>query len=135
MQIARSRRPQTSIEMSPLIDCVFQLLIFFMLSSTFLAPSIEITLPQASQETDAQAQQLLITLSKDGKVFVNAQESSFEQLEADLRSQLAEAEDKSVTIRGDKDMPYHNFVRALDIANRSGASSVNIAHQLGTAGK
>ncbi|MBT7254786.1 MAG: biopolymer transporter ExbD, partial [Planctomycetaceae bacterium] len=45
--IQRQRRPGLRMELSPLIDCIFQLLIFFMLSSTFLTPSIKLTLPTA----------------------------------------------------------------------------------------
>ncbi|MEE2684719.1 MAG: biopolymer transporter ExbD [Planctomycetota bacterium] len=128
MKIVRQRKPQMKMEMSPLIDCIFQLLIFFMLSSTFLTPSIPLSLPTAAAGGPPQSQQVIITLDAEGKVFLNKQPSSFEQLERQLRELLAESSDRVVTIRADQQMTYQHFVRALDIAKRSGAEHVNIAH-------
>lgn len=128
MKIVRQRRPQMKMEMSPLIDCIFQLLIFFMLSSTFLTPSIPLSLPTAAAGGPPRAQQVIITLDAEGQVFLNKQPSSFEQLEGQLRELLSESSDRVVTIRADQQMTYQHFVRALDIAKRSGAEHVNIAH-------
>ena len=71
MKIVRQRKPQMKMEMSPLIDCIFQLLIFFMLSSTFLTPSIPLSLPTAAAGGPPQSQQVIITLDAEGKVFLN----------------------------------------------------------------
>lgn len=128
MKIVRQRKPEMKMEMSPLIDCIFQLLIFFMLSSTFLTPSIPLSLPTAAASGPPRSQQVIITLDAEGKVFLNKQPSSFEQLEGQLRELLAESSDRVVTIRADQQMTYQHFVRALDIAKRSGAEHVNIAH-------
>ena len=128
MKIVRQRRPQMKMEMSPLIDCIFQLLIFFMLSSTFLTPSIPLSLPTAAAGGPPQGPQVIITLDAEGQVFLNKQPSSFEQLEGQLRELLSESSDRVVTIRADQQMTYQHFVRALDIAKRSGAEHVNIAH-------
>jgi biopolymer transport protein ExbD len=117
------------MEMSPLIDCIFQLLIFFMLSSTFLTPAIKLTLPKASAEERPDKQQVLITLDPGGRVFVNTEEVTFDQLESELAARVAESSDKVVTIRGDENMKYEYFVRALEVAKSSGAVHVNIAHQ------
>ena len=80
MKINRQRKPQMRMEMTPLIDCIFQLLIFFMLSSTFLTPSIRLSLPTAAAAGPPRGQQIIITLDADGQVFLNKQPSSFEQL-------------------------------------------------------
>jgi biopolymer transport protein ExbD len=128
MKIHRQRKPQMRMEMTPLIDCIFQLLIFFMLSSTFLTPSIRLSLPTAEAGGPPQGQQIIITLDADGQVFLNKQPSSFEQLGGQLRELLSESENRVVTIRADQQMTYEHFVRALDIARRNGAEHVNIAH-------
>ena len=83
---------------------------------------------QRAAQTAPQAQQIIITLDADGQVFLNKQPSSFEQLEEQLRELLSESENRVVTIRADQQMTYDHFVRALDIAKRSGAEHVNIAH-------
>ena len=128
MKIHRQRKPQMRMEMTPLIDCIFQLLIFFMLSSTFLTPSIRLSLPTAEASGPPRGQQIIITLDADGQVFLNKQRSSFEQRGGQLRELLSESENRVVTIRADQQMTYEHFVRALDIARRNGAEHVNIAH-------
>ncbi|GIS58891.1 MAG: hypothetical protein CM1200mP2_11160 [Planctomycetaceae bacterium] len=66
-QIPRQRRPSLSIELSPLIDCVFLLLIFFMLSSTMLAPAIDLDLPDAAMASEVQAPEVVVPLTAGGK--------------------------------------------------------------------
>jgi len=127
--IERQRRPSIRMELSPLIDCIFQLLIFFMLSSTFLTPAIQLTLPSATAGTSQNDLEIIITLNKDGDIYLNNTQTSLISLQAELQRMLTETEHKSVTIRGDQDMPYSAFLDALDIAKRSGAVHVNVAHQ------
>lgn len=127
--IQRQRRPSIRMELSPLIDCIFQLLIFFMLSSTFLTPAIQLTLPSATAGTSQNELEIIITLSEQGDVYLNNTKTSLISLQAELQRMLGETDHKSVTIRGDQNMPYSTFLDALDIAKRSGAVTVNIAHQ------
>ena len=127
--IERQRRPSIRMELSPLIDCIFQLLIFFMLSSTFLTPAIQLTLPSATAGTSQNDLEIIITLNKDGDIYLNNAQTSLISLQAELQQMLTETEHKSVTIRGDQDMPYSAFLDALDIAKRSGAVHVNVSHQ------
>ena len=127
--IERQRRPSIRMELSPLIDCIFQLLIFFMLSSTFLTPAIQLTLPSATAGTSQNDLEIIITLNKDGDIYLNNAQTSLISLQAELQRMLTETEHKSVTIRGDQDMPYSAFLDVLDIAKRSGAVHVNVAHQ------
>ncbi|MGC6451396.1 MAG: ExbD/TolR family protein [Pirellulaceae bacterium] len=127
--IQRQRRPSIRMELSPLIDCIFQLLIFFMLSSTFLTPAIQLTLPSATAGTSQNELEIIITLSESGDVYLNKTPTSLIALESELKRLLAKSEKKSVTIRGDENMPYSAFLDALDITKRSGAIHVNVAHQ------
>ena len=127
--IQRQRRPSIRMELSPLIDCIFQLLIFFMLSSTFLTPAIQLTLPSATAGTSQNELEIIITLSKEGDVYLNNTKTSLISLKSELQRMLTESNHKSVTIRGDHNMPYSAFLDALDIAKQSGAVHVNVAHQ------
>ena len=114
--------------MSPLIDCIFQLLIFFMLSSTFLTPAIKLSLPTATADASQQNPELLITLDSTGQVYLNTKLVAMSELSSVLQQRLAESKEKVVTIRGDKGMQYEYFVTALDAAKRAGAIHVNISH-------
>ena len=127
--IQRQRRPGLRMELSPLIDCIFQLLIFFMLSSTFLTPSIKLTLPTAEAGSVSAVDKIMITLSSDDTIYINKQQVTFETLGPEIRRLLQDSDEKIITIRGDSDINFSAFVRALDIAKKNGAVNVNIAHQ------
>ena len=129
MQFVRQRRSAPGIDMSPLIDCVFQLLIFFMLSSSMLTPQIDMTLPQAATEDEAENPELAITVSKEGEFFVNSELVRREDLKERLIPLLSAAKKKVVTFAGDEKMPYEHFVWALDAARQAGAEHVDVAHQ------
>jgi len=117
------------IDMSPLIDCVFQLLIFFMLSSSMLTPMIQLTLPRAASGAPADPNQIIVTVNEAGTIFVNTQPVAPEQLQAELTPLLARAAQKVVTFRGDEKTHFQHFVRVLDAARAAGAVNVHIAHQ------
>jgi len=127
--IQRQRRPGLRMELSPLIDCIFQLLIFFMLSSTFLTPSIKLTLPTAEAGSVSAIDKIMVTLSSDDTIYINKQQVTFETLGPEIRRLLRDSDEKIITIRGDSDINFSAFVRALDIAKQNGAVNVNIAHQ------
>jgi biopolymer transport protein ExbD len=127
--IQRQRRPGLRMELSPLIDCIFQLLIFFMLSSTFLTPSIKLTLPTAEAGSVSSSDKIMVTLSNDDTIYINKQQVTFETLGPEIRKLLQDSDEKTITIRGDSDINFSAFVRALDIAKQNGAVNVNIAHQ------
>ena len=122
------RREQEKPDLTPMIDVVFLLLIFFMLSSTFLTPAIKLTLPTATAEASQQNPELLITLDATGKIYLNTEQVTISELSRVLPQRLATSEKKVVTIRGDKAMQYEHFVTALDAAKRAGAIHVNISH-------
>jgi biopolymer transport protein ExbD len=130
MQIPRQRKPSIRMEMSPLIDCVFLLLIFFMLSSTFLAPKIRLQLPSAGAQPDrSQNDPVIVTVDSRGDVFLNQEPLSWDQLANRLRTLLAAAERKEVTLRCDEAAQHKYFMRALDAAKSCGAQHVHVAYQ------
>jgi biopolymer transport protein ExbD len=130
MKVIRARRAPVGIDMSPLIDCVFLLLIFFMLSSSFLTPSMRIRLPAASASSNRDPAQILVSVDEQGKLFVNSTPVAFEGLKRELERLLAESTTKVVTFRGDESSDYGLFVKVLDLARSAGALHVNVAHRL-----
>jgi biopolymer transport protein ExbD len=100
-----------------------------MLSSTFLTPSIKLTLPTAEAGSVSVVDKIMITLSSDDTIYINKQQVTFETLGPEIRRLLQDSDEKIITIRGDSDINFSAFVRALDIAKKNGAVNVNIAHQ------
>lgn len=129
MQITRQRRPVTAMDMSPMIDCVFQLLIFFMLSSTFLTPALKLTLPTAANDDPAESPEIMVTIGGDGEVYLNNRKLTLDQLPGELTTIVAASKKKVVTIRGDEKMRYEYFVKALDAATQANAENVLVQHQ------
>ena len=101
----------------PLIDVVFLLLIFFMLSSSFVTVSaIDITLPNVKAQTTS-AEKLVITISKDNKLYFNDQLMGLQTLKEQLGRVTAQNKIDSVIIRADKDTPHGAVAKILALAN------------------
>lgn len=128
MKFLRAKKPSQGLDLSPLIDCVFQLLIFFMLSSSFLAPSVRLSLPRAAAADPPAPEEIVVSIDAAGRVFLNARAVSLPDLAGALRPLLDASSRKTVTFKGDRDMPYRLFVEAVDAARRAGAANVRIAH-------
>lgn len=129
MEFIRPKRVSLSLDMAPLIDIVFQLLIFFMLASSFLTPMLRLTLPKASTRDEPQTEQLVISVDHAGQIFVNAELVSLDALRGELVRRLSVERTKAVHLRGDEEMPYKLFVQVMDIARQAGARQINILHQ------
>jgi biopolymer transport protein ExbD len=132
---------ELEINLTPLIDIVFLLLIFFMVSTTFTKESqLKIQLPQADGEkaTAQENPQLVIEISALGIYAVKGPEdtetrqilnSGVEALRRVIRSAVANQDkDKIVVIvRADKDTPHHAVVRALSVAGKQGLTQITFA--------
>ncbi len=129
MQILRQRKPSIRMEISPLIDCVFLLLIFFMLSSPFLAPKIHLDLPTAGLPPDSSHNTpILLTIDATGDVFLNQEPLSWDQVTTRLQALVEAAERKEITVRCDQAASHKYFMQALDAAKSSGALQVHVAY-------
>jgi biopolymer transport protein ExbD len=129
MEFLRPKRAAAGLDLTPLIDVVFQLLVFFMLTSSFANPAMKLMLPTASARETIDPQQLVVSVDRDGRVFVNSDPVEVDALKGALEQKLAGMERKQVNFRGDEQMPYQRFVQVMDIAKQAGAKQLNIVHQ------
>jgi biopolymer transport protein ExbD len=129
MDFIRPKRASARLDLTPLIDVVFQLLVFFMLTSSFAHPAMKLMLPTASARETIDPQQLVVSVDRDGKVFVNTDLVEIDALKRVLEQKLAGMEKKQVNFRGDEQMHYQRFVQVMDIAKQAGAKQLNIVHQ------
>lgn len=129
MKFRKARREQVTPDITPLIDCVFLLLIFFMLSTTFVvSPGIRINLPQATAEpVRHERQELRIKVDPAGALFLGDQRASPEDLEARFRDTARADRDALVVIEADEDTPHRFVVDVMDRAKTSGLSRLAIA--------
>jgi biopolymer transport protein ExbD len=125
----RPRRPRLTLDLAPLIDVVFQLLVFFMLSSSFLNPALSLTLPKASGEYRPDQPPVVVSVDDSGAIYINQEEVADDEFEKTLSLRLTEMENHTVNFRGDRTMDYERFVDLMDRARKAGASQFNIVHQ------
>ena len=129
MELIRVKKPKLSIDLEPLIDVVFQLLVFFMLTSTSANPAIKMMLPKATSK-DLPAQEIVaVSIDQNQNIYINDQKTNIEQFQSDLKKVLTVQGKHSIHIRGDRDMPYKYFVQIMDLARRAGATQINIVHE------
>ena len=121
-----------NVDLTPLIDVVFLLLIFFMVSTTFNRETkISVDLPEASGEK-LKIEKVVIEISIDsqGRYFVNQQlvtDNRVVTLKRAIRTALKEGAEPQVIISGDKGASYEAAIRAMDAARQLGLTNINLA--------
>jgi len=116
VNLRRSRGEEPEVNLTPLIDVVFILLIFFMVSTTFQKESqIKIELPEASGEPVEDRKELLeIVIDAEGRYFIDQQQvvnTELDTLKRAIQKYLGKQTDLPVVIRADRSTPYESVVR------------------------
>ena len=128
MQFRSERREAPRLDMTPLIDVIFQLLLFFMLSTTFRnTPSFEVQLPEVSSDQMIQEDHTwTVMVSKDGKLSAQGMDFDQSQLFEKLQEQLKSNPQLSLIIEADEELSHGIVVDMMDIAQEVGVASVQI---------
>jgi biopolymer transport protein ExbD len=116
--MALSSRNKISVNFSSvgMTDVVFNLLIFFMLTSTLVHPNaIKLLLPKGSLQTSAKPQ-TTVSITSDLKLYVETQQINFEDLEGILKQKLGAKPETFISLHADKSVPFENVVKVLNIA-------------------
>ena len=130
MELIRAKKTSLSLDLAPLIDVVFLLLVFFMLTTTFANPSIKMILPKASFAwQEPQTSQVTVSVNEFEQVFINGRLTTFVKLKEEMNQSLRDMKSDSITIEAHKDMPYSIFVQIMDMAKQAGVERINIVHQ------
>lgn len=135
MRFRRSRREEVQVNLTPLIDVVFLLLIFFMVSTTFTRETqLQIDLPEsASQQSLAEQRPLEIMVDAQGRYSLNDR-PLLRQDTATLKQALLEVagnrRDQTVVITGDAQAPHQAMIYALDAVGQLGFSRVSYTTRL-----
>ena len=129
MKIERTKRRgkgELALEITPLIDVVFLLLIFFLVATTFedINSGIKIDLPQSTIREIKNIKEILLNFKEKGKnqkVKVNKN-----NLKTELENKLKESEEKNIVISADKNLDYGFIVEIMTISKEAGAASLDI---------
>ena len=114
--------------MTGMIDIVFLLLLFFVLSSTFiLQTGIEIKLPRAVTIEQPARKDLVLIIARDKRIFLNNEQLPFNALWGRLIEELKFQSEAVLVLRADRDVSHGFVVRVMDVAKQAGADRIAIA--------
>ncbi|HBH49228.1 MAG TPA: biopolymer transporter ExbD [Bacteroidales bacterium] len=118
MSISSRNKVSVQFSMSGMTDIVFLLLIFFMLTSTLIAPNaIKLLLPRSSNQTQA-SPQVTVSITKEIDFYVGSDKIDFSQLEGRLEQELKFRVEPTLSLHADKSVPVEYVVKVMNIAKR-----------------
>ena len=128
MDFSGRQRTKQELNVAPLIDVVFLLLIFFMLASTFIKPeAIDLMLEGSSTGGNAAEEMLNIEVVVDGTIRLNGLRLSMLQLETELTSRIQGDQTRPVTIKAAAEVPVQTLVSIMDRVRAAGTNNLRLA--------
>ena len=120
-----AKRKRFQIDMAPLIDVVFLLLIFFMLTFAIQGQGLAINLPEG-EETEKVTKDIIVKIDRNNKLRLNDTPIQIDALGAALGQDLLKRSDKLVVIDSAPKVKYELFTRVLDVSREAGAENFSI---------
>ncbi|MFB6345357.1 MAG: ExbD/TolR family protein [bacterium] len=113
----------SGLTLAPMIDVVFLLLIFFMVSTTFITrPGLNLELPESESKTETPSEHWVISIDPKSQLYLNESKISLDDLQARLNN-----DQRPVLIRADRTVSHGLVVSVLDQVKSAGISSINIS--------
>ena len=126
--LSRRNRRQLSVDIAPLMDMVFILLIFFIVTSTFTRETgVDVSKPKAQSASEVQKESIMIAITRSGTIHVNERQVNLKGLEDVLKQMLLKNPGREVVIIADKESSTGVMVSVIDAANLAGTKKVSIA--------
>jgi biopolymer transport protein ExbD len=122
-EIAKGR-----IDPAPMVDVVFLLLIFFILSSSFvLQPGIKVDLQPSGARALSPFQGLVVTITRENLLFFNEQRTTLEGLQKSLQAAAQRGRNQELVVKADREVPHGTVVQVMSMAIEAGIAAINIA--------
>lgn len=119
MNLRGRNKVDPTFNMSSMTDIVFLLLIFFMLTSTLVTVSaIDVLLPKAGGKTE-NSKSVAVTITNNSIFYIDKTKVDSSSLESEILRSIGADKQKTIVIRGDKEVPYKNVMKVIDIANKN----------------
>lgn len=129
MQFKRRLQSRSVVDLIPMIDVVFQLILFFLVSTTFaILPGITLQLPASSTAEPTAMTRLTVAVINRDEIYLNKDRVTLKELEDRLTklSAAERAEIKSVTLEADRSISYGLTISVLDVLRKSGFRGINL---------
>ncbi|MCD6397433.1 MAG: biopolymer transporter ExbD [Spirochaetaceae bacterium] len=129
MVFKRRLKPVSTVDLIPMIDVIFQLVVFFMLSSTFIiTPGITLELPSSSTAEPVILSQLVVTIVSENELYINDKAGSLSTMGNQLKNTEIKSTDENtnVIIEGDRKVSYSLMIKVLDILRQNGFTGISL---------
>ena len=127
VQIQPERKKSFRMDMAPLIDVVFILLIFFMLTFSVLGQAMDVNLPDGEAQPQPNLQEdINIMIDRDGLIRINGEPIEITDLRLELKTRLDARKEKLVSLETFDTTKFEMFTTVLDISRQAGAKDFNI---------
>ncbi|MGQ3685351.1 MAG: ExbD/TolR family protein [Candidatus Loosdrechtia sp.] len=125
MLFREKRTPKSVINLTPLVDMLFLILVFFLVTSSFIEqPNIRLELPSTKHATVSKLEEHVLTISQDGKLFFQNEPVERKELISVLKSTFSQEEEKTLILRADKNVTYGIVVDIMDAAKGAGLRKI-----------
>jgi biopolymer transport protein ExbD len=130
MQLRKKSKRSLILNITSLIDVLFLLLIFFMISTTFLStPAIKLELPKAKNADPVRQNPIVVYVDPSGQAYLNDEPVDMGLLSAAISAQLADSDDKAVVLKADSQVSHGAVVEIMDIVKGAGARRLVVSTQ------
>jgi biopolymer transport protein TolR len=121
------KQPLGEINVTPLVDVMLVLLIIFMVSAPMMNTGVDVDLPAAqAPQVQLDEEKLLLTVTKDQKVYLGRDEVSYEKLEPTLLSNERMQREKELYVQADETVPYGFVVKVIAIVKKAGITKLGL---------
>ena len=129
MRLPASAKKKPRIEIIPMIDTMFFLLVFFMIAtlSMTLQKGMPVNLPTAESAINNLPEHISLTLTQDGTLYYNKKAITLQELEARLTRLRQEESDPALLINADEQVPHGQVIKVMDLIRLSGITTMGIA--------
>src|SRR5215813_1913478 len=128
MQVQADSKPYDDINITPMLDLAYVLLVIFILMTTASVQGLKVNLPKASSAPSlAKPKTKSVTVNNEGKIFLDTVPVTLQELEQRLGQAKAQTPDLPVVIRGDSQTQYQAVMDVLDVLGRLGITQAGLA--------
>jgi biopolymer transport protein ExbD len=128
MWVGKRQPEESTLDMTPLVDVVFLLIIFFMLSTTFIVvPGLHIDLPEAaSEKIEIETQKAVLSVDREGALYFDEERVDRESMRRKLMEASASNPETLILLKGDRGCGYGRIVDLLDMVRQTGLNRIAI---------
>ena len=117
------------IEIAPMVDLVFLLLIFFMIGARLSQPVLELDLPQGKSGSSPQGASLVLSVDRQGQSYLQNKHLTLSELKSTLRREIEARPETRVTLKADSSIRYGQFMAVLDATREAGVINLDLEYR------